>query len=370
MDVGELQAAGLYDPDDPRAAERLALLQFLVAEGCTVEEMQVAHARGRLFALAGDRRIRPLVGLLSLREAAQRLEAEPSLLARAWRTLGLPDNGIDAPLLTDADVEALGTFLTVRAFLGEETALAVGRVMGAALARITEAESSAMRQGMEGVIDVGVTGDEVVTAQAYAQVTQLVPRIGQMLDALHRQHLEATRIHFEGIDTTGQSVERLTFRCGVGFADLSGFTRLSQQRGLASLSAVLSTFEETASDTVHARGGRVVKFLGDAVMWVSAEVDDLVAIAAALVTHPRAAAAGIEVRAGVAFGPVLAQDGDYFGDPVNLAARLVAVAEPGQVLAAHDTVAQLGADWVAIPGTPVTLRGFEDPVVPHVVTRG
>ena len=368
MDVGELEAAGLYDPDQPGASERLALLEFLVSEGCTVEEMQIAHGRGRLFALAGDRRIRPLVGLLSLREAAARLEAEPSLLARAWRTLGLPDNGIDAPLLTEADVEALGTFLTVRAFLGEDTALAVGRVMGAALARITEAESSAMRQGMEGVIDVGVTGDEVVTAQAYAQVTQLVPRIGQMLDALHRQHLEATRIHFEGIDTEGRT-NRLTFRCGVGFADLSGFTRLSQQLGLSSLSAVLSTFEETASDTVHSRDGRVVKFLGDAVMWVSADPDDLVAIAASLVTHPRAAAAGIEVRAGIAFGPVLAQDGDYFGDPVNLASRLVAVAEPGQVLAASDLVAVLGPGWSAVPGQPTALRGFDDLVVPHTITR-
>ena len=369
MDVGELRTAGLYDPDDPGAAERLALLEFLVAEGCTVEEMQLAHGRGRLFALAGDRRIRPLVGLLSLREAAARLEAEPSLLARAWRTLGLPDNGIDAPLLTEGDVEALGTFLTVRAFLGEDTALGVGRVIGAALARITEAESSAMRQGMEGVIDVGVTGDEVVTAQAYAQVTQLVPRIGQMLDALHRQHLEATRLHFEGIDTSGQSVDRLTFRCGVGFADLSGFTRLSQQLGFSSLSAVLSTFEETASDTVHAHEGRVVKFLGDAVMWVSAAPDDLAAIAAALVTHPRAAAAGIEVRSGIAFGPVLAQDGDYFGDPVNLASRLVAVAEPGQVLAAPDLVGVLGAHWSAVPGQPTALRGFDDLVVPHTITR-
>lgn len=369
MDVGELQRAGLYDPDDPRAAERLALLDFLVSEGCTVEEMQLAHGRGRLFALAGDRRIRPVVGLLSLREAAARLEAEPSVLARAWRTLGLPDNGIDAPLLTEADVEALGTYLAVRAFLGEDTALGVGRVMGAALARITEAESSAMRQGMEGVIDVGVTDDEVVTARAYAQVTQLVPRIGQMLDALHRQHLEATRLHFEGIDTTGQPVHRLAFRCGVGFADLSGFTRLSQQLGLASLSSVLSTFEETATDTVHTHGGRVVKFLGDAVMWVCAEVDDLVTIAAGLVTHPRAAAAGIDVRAGVAFGPVLAQDGDYFGAPVNLASRLVALAEPGEVLAAPDLVAVLGPTWSAVPGQPTALRGLDDLVVPHTVTR-
>jgi class 3 adenylate cyclase len=367
MDLEALAAAGLYDATAEKAAERLALLEFLVSEGCSLEEMQLAHARGRLFALAGDRRIRPMVGLLSLRDAAARLDVEPTVLHRVWRTLGLPDNGVDAELLTEADVEALATYLEIRRFLGEETALGVSRVVGAALARITEAESSAMRAGMEGVIDLGVTGDELLTAQAYATVARLVPRIGRMLDTLHRQHLEATRVHFEGIDR--EHAERTAFRCGVGFADLSGFTRLSSQLTLDSLSAVLSVFEETAMDTVHGRGGRVVKFLGDAVMWVSAEPEDLVQIGYDLVTHPRAAAAGIECRAGLAYGRLLAQDGDYFGPPVNLASRLVAIAEPGQVLTAGDLVEALGGDWLAVPDVPQLLRGFDDPVRPFSVTR-
>ena len=366
MDLEELAQAGLYDAAAPSAAERRDLLQFLTDEGCSVEEMQVAHSRGRLFALAGDRQIRPLVGLLSLRDAAARLEVEPGVLVRVWRSLGLPDNGVDAALLTEADIEALGTYLDVRSFLGEDVALGVSRVVGAALARITEAESSAMRVGMQGVIDLGVTGDEVVTAKAYATVSRLVPRMGQMLDTLHRQHLEATRVHFEDIDR--EHTERTAFRCGVGFADLSGFTRLSQQLTLGSLSEVLSVFEETSMDTVHARGGRVVKFLGDAVMWVSAEPLDLVRIAFDLVTHPRAAAAGIECRAGIAYGKVLAQDGDYFGPPVNLASRLVAIAEPGQVVTAGDLPAVLDGAVLAVPSVPQALRGFDDPVTPYTLS--
>jgi class 3 adenylate cyclase len=368
VDLEALTEAGLYDPSAPNASQRRELLEFLVEDGCTMKEMQLAHARGRLFALAGDRRIRPLVGLLTIRDAAARFEVEPAVLARVWRSLGLPDNGIDAPLLTEADIDALGTYLDVRRFLGEETALAVSRVLGAALARITEAESSAMRVGMQGAIDLGVTGDEAKTAKAYATVTRLVPRIGQMLDTLHRQHLEATRVHFEDIDR--EHTERTAFRCGVGFADLSGFTRLSEQLSLADLSAVLSVFEETATDTVHSRGGRVVKFLGDAVMWVSAEPEDLARIALDLVTHPRAAAGGIDVRAGLSYGRLLAQDGDYFGRPVNLASRLVAVAEPGQVLAAGDLVEVLGSSWLAVPGVPQVLRGFEEPVTPFTLSAG
>jgi class 3 adenylate cyclase len=195
-------------------------------------------------------------------------------------------------------------------------------------------------------------------------VTQLVPRFGRMLDTMHRQHLEATRVHFEVMDIG----DRASFRCGVGFADLSGFTRMAHQVGLQELSQVLSVFEETATDVVHARGGRVVKFLGDAVMWVSAEPEHLVRIACDLAHHPRAAAVGIEVRSGVAYGRVLAQDGDYFGTPVNLASRLASVAEPGQVLGSHDLLDVLGSGWEASPREPTQLRGFDEPVTPFALT--
>jgi hypothetical protein len=362
VDLDALKGAGLYDPADEGAQERRELLAYLIDEGCTLEEMQAAHARGRLFALAGDRRIRPLVGLLSLREAATRLDADPDLLARVWRTFGLPDVALDAAQLTEDDVDALETFLLVRGVLGEDTALGVTRVVGAALARITEAVGAAMRLGMSS-IDLTVSGSEVVTAQAYSAATSLVPRFGRMLDAIHRQHLEATRVHFEGIDIG----DRAAFRCGVGFADLSGFTQLSHRLGLDELAQVLSVFEETASETVQARGGRIVKFLGDAVMWVSADPDDLVAVAHALVTHPLAEGEGIAVRAGVAYGRVLAQDGDYFGPPVNLASRLVAAAEAGQVLSAGELVEVLGDGWSAQPGEPLALRGFDEEVTPYLL---
>lgn len=357
MDLQRLEEAGLYDPAAEGAEARLELLEFLESEGCTLEEMQVADGRGRLFALAGDRRIRPVVGLVSMREAGTRLEVDPAQLQRVWRTLGLTDQGVEAPILTEGDVEALQTYLDVRAFLGEETALGIARVMGAALARISEAGSSAMRAGMD-VVDLARSGSEIETAKAFAAVTRLVPRIGRMLDTVHRQHLEATRVHFEDIDVG----DRAAFRCGVGFADLSGFTQLTHNLELAELSRVLTVFEEQAADTVQARGGRIVKFLGDAVMWVSAAPDALAAIAYDLVTHPRAALEGIDVRAGIAYGLVLAQDGDYFGTPVNLASRLVAKAEPGEVLTAGELVEALSAGWSVVPGEDAVLRGFHDPV--------
>ncbi len=132
--------------------------------------------------------------------------------------------------------------------------------------------------------------------------------------------------------------------CGVGFADLSGFTALTQMLAPAELSTMLTEFGDTVSDVVHADGGRVVKFLGDAVMWVSSNPERLARAAIDLVDHPRAREAGLQVRAGLGYGPILAINGDYFGNAVNLAARLVAAAAPGQILAAaelHDATAGL-----------------------------
>jgi class 3 adenylate cyclase len=361
VDLRQLQEAGLYDPAAEDADARLELLEFLESEGCTVEEMQLAHERGRLFALAGDRRIRPIVGLLSMREAGTRLETDPHKLAHVWQTFGLTVQDTETPALTEGDVEALQTYLELEALLGEDMAHAFARVVGAAMARVTEAVAASMRTGVE-TVSVYRTGSEVVTAKAYSEITKLVPRVGSALDSLHRQHLEATRQHFEGIDSEG--TDGVSFRCGVGFADLSGFTSMSQQLPIGQLSRVLNLFEETATHTVHEHHGRIVKFLGDAVMWVSAQPGDLVAIAHALVTHPAAVESGIQVRAGIAYGAVLAQDGDYFGPPVNLASRLVASAEPGQVLASEQVVELVDPSCFEVQ-EPLVLRGYDEPVAPY-----
>jgi class 3 adenylate cyclase len=110
----------------------------------------------------------------------------------------------------------------------------------------------------------------------------------------------------------------------------------------------------------------VIKFIGDAVMWVSPTAGQLANAARDLVDHPKAEAAGLKVRAGLAYGAMLALDGDYFGNPVNLAARLVAAAEPGQILASSDMLDGLRG-WTATPTEPLTLRGYTDQVKAYVL---
>ena len=248
--------------------------------------------------------------------------------------------------------------------VGEDGALGLLRVLGAAMARLAEAEAAIIRAGTPD-IQMTHTHDELATAQAYRAVAEFVPRIGALIDTVHRHHLTSARTYFEGvIQDTSASVT-----CGIGFADLSSFTVLTQTLTPAKLSDLLNEFGATVADVVHADGGRVVKFIGDAVMWVSPTPERLVQAAVDLVDHPKAREAELQVRAGLAYGTVLAINGDYFGSPVNLAARLVAAAAPGQILAApalHDKL----PDWPAVAHGPLTLKGFEDPVTAFDLRAG
>jgi adenylate cyclase len=355
-DEAAWSAAGLIDDDS--GSGRRALLAWLAAQGCSLQEMVQAHAAGRLFALAGDRLIRPPGRRRSAAEAAGELGVDEAAVRRAWRALGLTDP--DATGLDDDDLFALRTVLDVAALMGEATGLALVRVLGAGAARLADAESSAMRQ-VDG-IDVGRTGSELETARVWQAVAGFVPRVGQALDVAHRRHIDLARRHWE--DVLGQDG---TVRSGVGFADLTGFTALSQRAPLPALASLLATFDEKASDIVHAGGGRVVKFLGDAVMYVASAPDAMVAIAHDLVHAPAAREAGLQLRAAVAAGELVAQEGDWYGPPVNLAARLVGVARPGQVLAAEDPAARLSPRWRAVPQEPVELRGVDGPVTAYEV---
>lgn len=358
VDVDALAAAGIRNAHDRRE-----LLEYLDSLGFTAEEMVAAERQGRLFALSGDRALRsgPLVH--SLRSAADAVGRPLEQVEQVWAALGLTVADADQVALSEEDLEGLRTWSELSAVVGEATSLGVLRVLGASMARFAEAVSSGIRGGVP-AIQLNYTADELTTARAYAGLTSFVPRMGRLIDAVHRQHLESARMYFEDVlrDTSP------TVHCGVGFVDLSGFTSLTQLMTPQELSVLLTEFSGTVSDVVHADGGRVVKFIGDAVMWVSPTAEQLTRAAAHLVDHPRARDADLQVRAGLGYGPMLALDGDYYGNPVNLAARLVAAAEPGEILLSEDLRAEL-PDAASVPTEPLTLRGFEQPVQAYVLRK-
>jgi class 3 adenylate cyclase len=353
-DFDALEAAGIAN-----ARERAGLIKYLDSLGFTVEEMVEAEARGRLFGLAGDVLLWSGPPTYNMRTAAEALGVPVDDVAHAWALLGLTVADLDEKALSQADVDGLSGWFQMKALMGDDGAFGFLRVLGSTMARLAEAESTVIRAGTPD-IQMDYTHDELATAQAFRWVAEFVPRISVLVDAVHRQHMVGARTHFEGVlrDTSANVV------CGVGFADLSGFTAMTQTLSPAELSMLLNEFIAGVSEVVHADGGRVVKFIGDEVMWVSSTPELLAKAAVDLVNHPKAREEGIHVRAGIGYGGVLAMNGDYFGNVVNLAARLVGAAKPGQILASQAVRDEL-PDWAAIVQDALTLKGFDAPVTAY-----
>jgi len=354
VDFEALEAAGIA-----KARERAALIEYLDGLGFTAEEMVEAERQGRLFGLAGDVLQGPGRPIHSLRTAADALGTSVDEVATAWAVMGLRISDPEALALSQADVDGLQTWVAIKALVGDDAALAFLRVLGNAMARVAEAGGTMARIAQPDLL-VTHSGDELTTAKAYRAVTEITHRFGVLINAVFRQHIVSARTHFEGVITDASA----SVTCGIGFADLTGFTTLTQILTPTELLDLLVEFGGTVSDLVHADGGRVVKFIGDEVMWVTSTPELLVKVAMDLVEHSRAREAGLQVRAGLGYGSVLAIGGDYFGNPVNLAARLVGAAAPGQILASNDVRDELAA-WQAIPQEPLILKGFDSPVTAY-----
>jgi adenylate cyclase len=174
-----------------------------------------------------------------------------------------------------------------------------------------------------------------------------------ILDALFRQHLLAAQRPM-ALDTGSGGYE--TRHLAVGFVDLVGSTELGEQLSLTELGSLLTRFEHLASDTVTNGGGRVIKLIGDEVLFTAPDAAAAARIAIALAGLVAADDGLPAARAGLAHGLVMLRDGDVFGPVVNLAARIVGAAGPGEVLAPADLVAAAGAE--ASPAGTHALKGI------------
>jgi len=147
----------------------------------------------------------------------------------------------------------------------------------------------------------------------------------------------------------------------VGFVDISGFTRLSRNVDLTELAGVLERFDTVVLDAVVAHGGRVIKNLGDEVLFVA---DDPAAAAEATLQLFETIASGEEalprVHAGLASGPVLYRGGDVFGPVVNIAARVASLARQDTIRVDEAMATALGdvEEFMVSLRVPRRVRGY------------
>ncbi len=240
-----------------------------------------------------------------------------------WRALGFPEPRDGEKQLTAADVEMLSTVVAFIAdgSLDPDAALQMARVIGTALDRIAAAQVDAL---MTRFTDPAAD-DEVDELQRTVDLAGLMPPILEFV--WRRQLAAAARRRLLRSAVSGETAPLC-----VGFADLVGFTAQTQQLDQSELARVVGRFEAIAYDVVPRHGGRVVKTIGDEVMFLTDDADVAAEIALDLARTYRDDADLSDVRVGLALGPVLERDGDIFGNTVNLASRIVSVAYPGSVV--------------------------------------
>ncbi|HLI43510.1 MAG TPA: adenylate cyclase regulatory domain-containing protein [Acidimicrobiales bacterium] len=329
----------------------VAGLRALAAtRGVTPEEFDRALAEDRVDMLLVDR-------LLTRGEAPRTGEelSEGSGIpleeaGRLWRALGFPLSGEEA-VFTDQDEEALRTIkgLVDLGLSSPETAVQVTRVLGQSMARVADAlvasaDAAAKGQGRPGWATE--PGDEgLLLAEAIAIGSEIVfPSMEKLLVYAWRRHIQAAARRRASMRRDGSGVLPVTPEMTVGFADMVGFTALSSQLDADALARVVDRFDDLAHTTVVNGGGRPVKMIGDEVMFVVPRPLDAVRIGLDLVDAYADDDVLSDVRVGIATGPVLAREGDFFGSVVNRAHRIVSIADAGTVLTGDEVHAEVEAD--------------------------
>ena len=324
------------------------------------EEGPVADAREALerLLLDGPRRY-------TRRQVAEKSGMAPERTLRLWRALGFPDAADDDPAFTDADIEALAVLSTLidSGFVGPETEASIARAMGQSLSRLADWQTDMLADALS---RAGGSDDRPTAsaAEAVEAAKALLPRLRQVQDYVWRRHLAANADRL--LAATGPGDRR---ELAVGFADLVGYTSRSRGMGGRELGAMVEDFESTATEVIARHAGRVVKTVGDGVLFTAGTGVAAVEIGLEL---PKVWQAEDRppLRTGAAYGPVLTRLGDIYSPVVNLASRLTSLAHPGTMLVDRGLARQLRGNpaYRVRPLKRVSVRGY-DHLQPWLVRR-
>ena len=358
-DSDELVRLGLYDPEAPDAAERLELLGYVLSVGATLEDVSRAPNLGEL---ALDMTLRPR-GPLPLHEVATAAALDWPTTLRLMTAVGLSTDP-DFPVTAD---EAASIRLLAGAhndLLGEEATLQLARVTGNTMTRLAETLVGIFRLQVE--LPRRAAGKRYVdVVKEYAEITDtMLPNFIATLDAVLRRQIVAVA---ERMWSTDPERSVVTVERTVGFVDLVGYTTATASWSLRELTDVLVEFDQRTSEIVSGGHGQIVKTIGDEAMFVTESAADACRIALDLID---AGGGGLPpVRVGLATGEMASVFGDLYGPDVNLAARLVGVAEPSTAVVSAAVRHACGGGFRFERRAPLALKGFTEEITAYRLVR-
>ena len=284
--------------------------------------------------------------MYSAQELAEKAGIDLELATRLWTAMGFPLPDETEPAYTDEDVAALqyaGELIRTHS-VEPELLIQLTRTMASSISRIAEAQ-------LEVAVDRARRFDSERGVLVDDKVVEMTP---WLLGYMWRRHAAAS--FGRAMEATSHEEAAL----GVGFADLVGFTALSQELPEQELASLVSRFEALAHDTIVLLGGRVVKMIGDEVMFSVDEPKAGLEISLSLADAYSDDEQLQDVRVGFSCGNVLQLQGDLYGPPVNLASRIVSIARPRSVVVSESVHDALGEDpdyaWRSL--RPRTFKGI------------
>ena len=361
-----------HAPSDDEAPDGVLPVASAPSGALSSERLAIKALETRL--LGGERKLRR-------REVAA--AAGVSLLSarKLWRALGFPNFGDQDVAFTERDLTALSTILDlVRAGkLTEEAAISVTRAIGQMTDRMVVWQIEALIEDM--VMQQGIP-DAVARKQLVNELPNLVDAMEEILLYSWRRQMNAAVQRLAVRAEAGLQASEagrdgdeddapLPLARAVGFADLVSYTSLSRRMNEKTLAQLVQRFENKCAEIISVGGGRLVKTVGDEVLYIAETPAAGAEISLALAQAFTEDEILPEARVAMVWGRILSRLGDIYGPTVNLAARLTALAEPGTVLVDEMTAAALGDDerFVLVPQKAENVRGFGE-ILPVRLERG
>lgn len=377
MELGviSIDSDGYFIPGDVR---RASLMKTLESSGLPLEGMAVAIRDGQLslgfldgdvydrFGTIADVTFEELSGsigvpvdlLMVIREAIGYAEPQPTDRVR--------ESELQITPLVQAQIESGFRPAAIERWL---------RVYGESMQRIVETEVDWWHTEVElPFIDSGMSPGDIMD-RAEASVTRRVaPHLDDALLGLyhgHQEHAWTESVIFgiEGALNQAGVFSRLDRMPAICFLDLAGYTRLTEQQGDQAAAEMAARLGKLVRRSSAEHNGKPIKWLGDGVMFFFREPGQ--AVLSALEMVGEAQSTGLPpAHVGIHTGPVLFQEGDYFGQTVNVASRIADYARPGEVLVSQDVVDSASSSELTFTAIgPVELKGLTEPMFLHSAHR-
>ncbi|MGO1409768.1 MAG: adenylate/guanylate cyclase domain-containing protein, partial [Brachybacterium sp.] len=299
----------------------------------------------------------------SRRDLSQQQDIPERLTSVYWRSLGFTPVDEDTVVFTDEDAYAIGDLAAIveEGVLSERAFSSISRGLGFHMGRLAMWITEAL-------VDEAKYADGLDDAQARQQMVDSIPELLETFESqvmfTFRRQLAAYAARAGSEVLHRDTDELFPLQRAIGFADLVQFTRIAQDLPGTELADMVGRFESLSRDVISVGGGRVVKTVGDEIMFLADTPEDGAQIAVSLAEAITESQQLPPIRVGLAWGSMFSRYGDVFGPIVNLAARMESVARPGTVVVDADTGAAieqaLPGGFSFTDGEEVELHGIGD----------